>query len=55
MNNITYYKATQKDIPTLVENRLLFVIELAGDQDETTVKSLREQLTAFFKNLYHEK
>ncbi len=47
-SNITYHRATQGDIHTLVNNRILFALELSGDQDKNMVQFLREQMTSYF-------
>jgi hypothetical protein len=33
MKNISYYKATKDDISDLVENRILFALELSNGHD----------------------
>ncbi|HLA56326.1 MAG TPA: GNAT family N-acetyltransferase [Flavobacterium sp.] len=48
MNNITYHKATVNDTSILVENRILFAIELSGGQNQETIKTLTKQMTAYF-------
>src|SRR6187455_2366639 len=48
MNNITYHKATINDTSTLVENRILFALELSGEQHQETIQALREQMTNYF-------
>ena len=48
MNNINYHKTTQADIQTLVENRILFALELSGGQNEEAIQSLRKQMTNYF-------
>ena len=50
MNNITYHRATQSDIHTLVDYRILFALELSGNQDENLVQFLRKQMTSYFTN-----
>lgn len=50
VSNITYHRATQGDIHTLVNNRILFALELSGDQDKNLVQLLREQMTSYFSN-----
>lgn len=50
VNNITYHRATQGDIHTLVDYRILFALELSGDQDENLVQYLRKQMTSYFTN-----
>ncbi|MES2780782.1 MAG: GNAT family N-acetyltransferase [Bacteroidota bacterium] len=48
MNIITYHRATVKDVHILVENRILFAIELGGEPPEDTLCALRQQLTNYF-------
>jgi predicted acetyltransferase len=47
MNQITYHKATVDDTSTLVENRILFALEISGGQDEEVIQALREQMTTY--------
>jgi predicted acetyltransferase len=46
--NITFHKATLIDISTLVDNRILFALELSGMQNEETIELLRNQMTKYF-------
>ncbi|MCF8254330.1 MAG: GNAT family N-acetyltransferase [Bacteroidia bacterium] len=46
--NITYHKATIDDVFILVENRILFALELAGPQNEEAILLLRKQMTQYF-------
>lgn len=48
MKNITYYKATINDTSVLVENRILFALELSGEQDQGIIQVLRKQMTDYF-------
>jgi GNAT superfamily N-acetyltransferase len=48
MNEIIYHKATPDDVQILVENRILFARELAGELDEIMVNALRKQMTQYF-------
>lgn len=48
MNTITYHKATIQDVNILVENRILFALELSGIQDEMQIQSIKIQLTEYF-------
>ena len=48
MNELTFHKATVADIETLVEKRLMFALELSGDQRQEDIVLLREQLTSYF-------
>lgn len=50
MNKITYRKATIEDTAVLVENRILFALELSGGQDPDLVQALREQMTRYFES-----
>lgn len=45
---ITYHKAKASDIKTLVDNRILFALELADEQSEEAVQQLRIQMTEYF-------
>lgn len=47
---ITYSKATQADIQGLVDNRILFALELSGGQNEEAIQLLRNQMTNYFSN-----
>ena len=40
--NFNYYKATVADVETLVEKRILFSLELAGEQREDAIQFLRK-------------
>jgi len=48
MDRITYFKATDKDVQTLVDYRILFALELAGDQPKEKVELLRRQMQEYF-------
>ena len=48
MKNISYYKATNDDISDLVENRILFALELSDGHDPEALEALRAQLTGYF-------
>ncbi|HTF05354.1 MAG TPA: GNAT family N-acetyltransferase [Bacteroidia bacterium] len=48
MNNITYHKATQNDVATLVDNRIAFALELSGEQDPEVIVALKKQMTGYF-------
>jgi GNAT superfamily N-acetyltransferase len=48
MSNITYYLATINDIAILVENRILFALELSNGQHEAAIPGLRKQMTDYF-------
>ncbi len=45
---ISYKKATVEDITTLVENRILFALELSGEQNDRAIQSLRIQMIHYF-------
>ena len=49
MMNITYHIATQADIEILVDNRILFALELSTGHNEEAIQLLREQMTNYFK------
>lgn len=46
--NITYHKATSNDVEILVNNRILFALELAGEQNIEAIQLLKEQMTNYF-------
>lgn len=46
--NISYHKAGIEDVNALVDNRILFALELSGVQNEDVVLSLRNQMTDYF-------
>lgn len=46
--DITYHKAKQTDIPALVDNRILFAVELSGEGNEEAIQLLRNQMTNYF-------
>ncbi len=45
---LQYQKATLADVDALVENRLLFAIELNGEQTDTAKDHLRSQMRDYF-------
>lgn len=45
---MTYHKATTNDTSILVENRILFALELSGAQNEEVIQALRKQMTDYF-------
>ncbi len=48
MNHMTYHKATIDDISTLVENRVLFGLELSGEQKEETIRLVKNHMAVYF-------
>lgn len=46
--NISYHKASKDDVSILVENRILFALELSVSQNEETIQQLRTQMTNYF-------
>ncbi|CAN5902048.1 GNAT family N-acetyltransferase [soil metagenome] len=54
MPHITYHKATLNDIQTLVDNRILFALELSGAQSQTAIDSLKLQMTGYFSKAIAE-
>jgi GNAT superfamily N-acetyltransferase len=46
--NITYHKATIDEVSILVEKRILFALELSGQQNEEAILLLRNQMTQYF-------
>lgn len=51
---ITYNKASHNDIQTLVENRILFAIELTGEQTREEINNLKIQMTDYFSRAIAE-
>ncbi len=45
---ITYHKATNEDVITLVDNRISFALELSEGQSVEDIQSLRNQMTNYF-------
>jgi predicted acetyltransferase len=48
MNTITYHKAGIDDVSNIVDNRILFALELSGPNSEAVVHALRQGLSAYF-------
>ncbi|MFZ4798030.1 MAG: GNAT family N-acetyltransferase [Bacteroidia bacterium] len=48
MMKFTYHKATIDDISALVDNRILFALELSEGQNEETIELLRNQMNKYF-------
>lgn len=48
MMEISYHKATIDDVSALVDNRILFALELSNEQNEEAIESLRNQMTNYF-------
>lgn len=48
MKEITYHKATINDTATLVDTRILFALELSGEQSEDEIQALKKQMTTYF-------
>jgi|SRR6185436_3205210 len=48
MSSITYRKANQNDIQTLVDTRILFAVELKGEQPREIIDALKIQMTDYF-------
>ena len=46
--NITYHKATEEDIKTLVDYRILFALELSGGKNQEIINGLKNQMQAYF-------
>ena len=55
MNNITYSKVNQNDVEILVENTLLFGLELSGRQDLKAINTLRVQQINFYSKSLQNK
>ena len=49
MSNITYHRATENDCRTLAETRIIFAIELKGEQPKEAIDELKSQMTAYFE------
>ena len=47
-NQITYHKATAADAETLAAYRILFALELSGEQPKEAIDKLKEQMEDFF-------
>lgn len=50
MNQISYRRAEQPDVPILTEYRIRFALELSGPQAEEKVIQLRRQLSDYFNH-----
>ena len=48
MNEITFHKAGQSDVQDLVKHRILFALELSGEQNEAMISRLKQQMTDYF-------
>lgn len=48
MNTITYHKAGIDDVKSIVDNRILFALELSEKQEESAVQALRENMLRYF-------
>lgn len=55
MKSINYFKADEKDIFTMVDYRLEFLIEFWGDQMNEQVNLLKQQLTKYFEHAIKNK
>jgi GNAT superfamily N-acetyltransferase len=54
VNNITYYRATQRDINTLIDLRIKFSIELTGEHSLAARLELRDNLAVYFKKAFYQ-
>jgi GNAT superfamily N-acetyltransferase len=54
MKEIIFRKATPEDIPHLVECRIRFTIEYAGEQSTEDTEELRKQMTSYFSKAMAE-
>lgn len=54
MTQITYHKATPTDVEILVDNRMLFALELSGAQPQEAIDALKIQTTAYFSKATSE-
>jgi len=48
MNTITYQRATSSDAKTLADYRVMFALELKGDQPQDAIRNLTLQLQEYF-------
>ncbi len=48
MSSITFHKATIADISIIVDNRILFALELAGPKPNAVIEDLRKNLFVYF-------
>lgn len=48
MAAITFFKASIDDVNVIVENRILFALELSGPKPESSIEELRKNLQAYF-------
>jgi predicted acetyltransferase len=46
--NITFHKATSKDASILAENRILFALELSGEQSQEIIDALKIHMEDYF-------
>lgn len=54
MKNISYSLATLNDLEDLVESRVFFLTEFWGEQPETAVMELRQNLRSYFQSSMEE-
>ena len=54
MDKISYHKANSNDIEILVDNRILFALELTGNQNDEAIQLLRKQMTNYFSKATDE-
>jgi len=54
MDNITYHRANQNDIQTLIDYRVIFGLELAGEQTAESINELREQTKNYFEKAIND-
>ncbi len=47
-DKISFHKATQADTKILVDYRIIFALELSGEQPEEAIAALRKQMTSYF-------
>lgn len=48
MDTITYHKAGVNDIQTLIDQRIMFAVEYAGEQPQKAVDQLKAQMKTYF-------
>lgn len=48
MQSISFHKANTEDVSILVENRMLFALEISGEQKKEDIDKLKQQTTNYF-------
>jgi GNAT superfamily N-acetyltransferase len=55
MSTITYYQATELDIPALASLRIAFISELQGKPEAEVTERLRTSLSHFFRKAFQDR